>query len=400
MHITRRTLIIGTAITAAIALAAWYTSRPDVLAVETARVESRRLESVVEASGRTRVRDRYVVVAPVGGRVQRLATLEGAVVRAGDVVAHILPLPLDPEARLQAQARIDATVAIAIAAAGQSRVATAALEQRRRELSRAVRLVGAGALAPRSAEEAQLALIDAEEAARGATERSAAADAEVRQARAVLEARDGDSAGVIVRAPASGRVLRVVERSERIVPAGAPLLEIGEPGALEVVVDLLSTDVVLVGVGDPVRFPDLTQGSDSEGAATISGRVRAIEPSGFTKVSALGVEEQRVNVVVDIAGLPMGLSDGHRVNVAIVVWSTPSAIAVPRSALVPGGAAGTWQVYLVRSGVVARQPVRIGHMAGTDAEVAGGLAIGDRVVVYPSDQVRDGARVTARADES
>ena len=395
---SRKTLIIGAATIACALLGIAYFTRPDVIPVDTSIVGKRPIEAIVEAPGRTRVRERYVLVAPVSGRVERIDRVEGAAVRAGEIVARILPLPLDSEARAQAQARIDAARSIALAAAGQARVASAALALRRREHARAARLVEAGAMAPRVAEEAQLALVDAEEQARGALERSAAADADLRQARAVIDARDNARAvATPVHAPASGRVLRVAERSERIVMAGTPLIEIGDPSSMEIVADLLSTDVPLVGVGDRVRFPDLSVIGDVETARRPSGRVRAIEPSGFTKVSALGIEEQRVNVVVDIDTRPPGLADGHRVSVAIIVWSSTSSLAVPRSALVPDESPGSWVAYVVRNGAIERRRVRVGHFGGADAEVLDGLSGGDEVVVFPSNQLRAGARVTPRS---
>ena len=394
MKVSRKTLVIGAAAIAVALLGIRYFTRPTVIAVDTSVVGKRPIEAMIEAAGRTRVRERYLVVAPVSGRVERIERVEGAPVRAGDVVARVLPMPLDSLARAQAQARIDAATSLALAAAGQARVATAAREQRRRERARAMRLVEAGAMAPRVAEEAQLAFVDADEQARGALDRSAAADADRRQASAVL---DAHAAAIMVRAPASGRILRVVERSEHIVAAGAPLLEIGDPASLEIVADLLSSDVPRVGIGDRVRFPDLPFNGDVETASTPVGRIRAIEPSGFTKLSALGIEEQRVNVVVDIAPVPARLGDGHRVSVAIIVWSSASSLAVPRSALVPGEPSGSWTAYVVRDGAVERRRVRIGHMAGADAEVLDGLSAGEQVVMFPSDQLRDGVRVTPRA---
>jgi HlyD family secretion protein len=399
MKRSRKLLVIGASIVIVAIPSVRYLTRPDVLAVDTALVATRPLESVVEAYGRTRVRERFLVVAPVSGRVERIVVLEGTAVRAGEVVARLLPLPIDSEARTQAAARIDAAAAITIAASGQVRLAKAALEQRRRELSRATHLVAAGAMAPRVAEEAQLAVVDAEEQARGAAERLRAADADLRLLRAVLDARVNEHAtAVLVRAPASGRVLRVPERSERIVAAGTPLLEVGDPQSIEVVADLLSSDVRAVGIGDRVRFPDFLADGDLERARNPAGRVRSIEPSGFTKLSALGIEEQRVNVVVDIAPVPAGLGDGHRVGVAIIIWSSPATLAVPRSALVPGDAAGTWTAFVIREGAVERRQVRVGHFGGADAEVLGGLDAGDQVVVFPSDRIREGARVAPRAD--
>jgi len=401
MKVTRVRVIAGAVGVLAVAAVA-FALRPRPLAVDTATVARRALESTVDANGRTRVRERYVVVAPVAGRLQRIGYVEGAAIRAGDVVARLEPLPFDSEATIQAQAHVDAANALALEAAAQVRVASAQLGQRRRELARARRLAEAGAVAPQAVEEAELATLQAEEALRGAELRSRAADADARQARAALLGRTGAGrATVLVRAPASGRVLRVPERSERIVSAGTPLLELGDPASLEVVIDVLSSDAASIHVGDPVRLSEW-EGQESvttERANPVAGRVREIEPAGFTKVSALGVEEQRVNVIVGVDAVPPGVGDGFRVEASIIVWSAPSVVVVPRSALLQmsGAPNGGWSAFVVRSGRVEVRPVRVGHVGGTSAEVLGGIDVGDEVVVFPSDRVKPGVRVTARS---
>jgi HlyD family secretion protein len=367
--------------------------RPTPLVVDTATVGHRPLESTIDADGRTRVRERYAVVAPVSGRLERIQFLEGALVRAGDVVARLAPLPLDSQTLIQAHARVDAAEALALAASGQARVAAASLEQRRRELSRATRLAEVGGVAPRVVEECQLALTEAEESARGATERQRAAEADRNQARAVLIGRSG---AVLVRAPAAGRVLRIVERSERIVAAGAPLLDVGNPSVLEVVVDVLSSDAAAVRPGDVVRLAEWGA-SGGEATQALGGRVREIEPAGFTKVSALGVDEQRVNVIVDIDDAPLAIGDGFRVEASIIVWSSPKVLAVPRGALLQddGDGAG-WSVFVISGGRAERRSLRIGHLAGAAAEVLAGLEAGDEVVLFPSDRLTPGTRVKSR----
>jgi HlyD family secretion protein len=277
------------------------------------------------------------------------------------------------------------------------RVATGNLDQRRRELSRAKSLAEVGGVAPRILEESELALVQAEEALRAATERARAAEADARQARAVLFAREGNGAAtVLVRAPASGRILRVPERSERIVAAGATLLELGDPASLEIVVDVLSSDGATIHAGDRVRLAEWASDS-GEHMNPVIGHVREIEPAGFTKVSALGVEEQRVNVIVDVDKIPPGVGDGFRVEVSIIVWSSPKVIVVPRSALLQasGGTTG-WNAFVVRSGRAEARSIRIGHVGGAAAEVIAGIDEGDEVVLFPSDQVKAGTRVSAR----
>jgi HlyD family secretion protein len=386
--------VIGAGIAVALVAAIAYSMRPKPLVVDTATVRHQPLETTIDADGRTRVRERYAVVAPVSGRLERIHYLEGALVRAGDIVARLAPVPLDSQTFIQSRARVAAAEALALAATGQARIAAAALEQRRRELSRATRLAEVGGVAPRVVEECQLALTEAEEAARGAAERQRAAEADRDQARALLI---GPSAAVLVRAPAAGRVLRIAERSERIVVAGSPLLDVGDPSSLEVVVDVLSSDAAAVRPGDVVRLAEWG-GSGDEPAQAIDGHVREIEPAGFTRVSALGVDEQRVNVIVDLDRAPSAIGDGFRVEASIIVWSSPSVLAVPRGALlqVDGEGAGGWSVFVISRGRAERRSLRVGHLAGATAEVLAGLAAGEEVVLFPSDRLTPGARVKSR----
>ncbi|HET9729002.1 MAG TPA: efflux RND transporter periplasmic adaptor subunit, partial [Acidimicrobiia bacterium] len=233
---------------------------------------------------------------------------------------------------------------------------------------------------------------------RAAEERARAAEADARQARAALLGREANRpATVLVRAPAGGRVLRVPERSERIVAAGTPLLELGDPASLEVVVDVLSSDGATIHPGDRVRLAEWGGGDNGEHMNPLAGRVREIEPAGFTKVSALGVEEQRVNVIVDVDTIPPGVGDGFRVDASIIVWSAPNVIVVPRSALLQAsGTSGGWSAFVVKAGRVEARSVRIGHVGGTAAEVLVGVDEGDEVVLFPSDQVKAGIRVAPR----
>jgi len=402
MKLTKARLVIGTIGFLGVAGIA-VMLRPDPLLVDTGTVVQGALESTIEADGRTRVRERYTVVAPVTGRLERIALAEGAPLRAGDIVARIAPVPLDSESMRQANARFDAASALALAAAAQVRVATAELGQRRRELSRAERLAEVGGIATRAVEECQLAHLQAEEALRAATERVRAADADARQAQAILVTREGSSvAPTLVRAPARGRVLRVPDRSERIVAAGTPLLEIGDPSSLEVVVDVLSSDGASIHLGDRVRLLEWENADAGEAMKPLAGRVRDIEPSGFTKLSALGVEEQRVNVIIDADSIPATVGDGFRVDASIVVWSAANVTVVPRSALVQqhGAASGGWIAFLVRDGRLEARTVRVGHLGGTSAEVLNGLEARDEVVVFPSDRVRAGLRVSVRKGRS
>jgi HlyD family secretion protein len=186
------------------------------------------------------------------------------------------------------------------------------------------------------------------------------------------------------------------------VAAGTPLLEIGDPSSLQVVVDVLSSDGASIHLGDRVRLLEWENADAGEAMKPLAGRVRDIEPSGFTKLSALGVEEQRVNVIIDADSIPATVGDGFRVDASIVVWSAANVTVVPRSALVQqhGAASGGWIAFLVRDGRLEARTVRVGHLGGTSAEVLNGLEARDEVVVFPSDRVRAGLRVSVRKGRS
>lgn len=395
----KRAYVTGIGVLAAAVGLVAYARRPKPMLVDSVAVIRGPLESTVDADGRTRVRERYVVVAPVAGRVERIALTEGTSVHAGEVIATLRPLPLDSTAVAQARARVEMADAVVRQVAADVRVSAAQLGQRRREASRAERLADYGAIAPREVEEAQLARFQAEEAVKAANERVRAAEADARQARSVLASQQERAAvSIAVRSPAGGRVLRVPERSERVVAAGTALVEIGDPRSLEVVIDVLSSDAATVHPGDRVRLAEWSGVVDMEASNRLGGRVREIEPSGFTKVSALGVEEQRVNVIVDLDASPPIIGDGFRVEASIIVWSAPDVVSVPRSALLQakGSGPGVWSAFIVREGKAETRAVRIGHVGGAAAEVLTGVGPGDEVIVFPSDQLRDGARVKTR----
>lgn len=374
--------------------------RPSPLPVDMARVERGALRVTVDEEGRTRVRHRYVVAAPVDGRLLRIALLAGDEVGAGEVVAHIRPAPLDARTRATAEARLEAAGARVAEAEALVAKARAAHAQADRDLVRARRLAEAGTLAPGELEQRELEAasrrreVDAMRAAR----ESALYEHEA--ARAALLAPDldgvpvpapeaacGDAPCLPLRAPVSGRVLRVFEESERTVAPGTPLLEIGDPRDLEIVADVLSTEAVRIRSGAEVIVEEW--GGDEPLAA----RVRLVEPSGFTKISALGVEEQRVNVIADLApdSVPATLGDGYRVEVRIVTLEAPDAVRVPASALFRRGEG--FAVFVVEAGRARRRVVSIGARAAFEAQVLTGLEPGETVILHPSDQVDDGVRV-------
>lgn len=366
--------------------------RPRAVEVESAAVARGPLTVTVDEEGRTRVRERFVVAAPVGGRLQRVDLHEGDPVAVGTVLAHIAPAPLDPRAQAQAEARLRAAEASRQGAASREQSARAGFDQAHRDRERADELGREGLQPVEGRERAVLSEVAAAaelSAARHATE---AAVQEVAEARAALlatspEARRASSL-VPVRSPQKATVLRVLQESDRVVAAGTPLFELGDLGDLEVVAELLSSDAVNVRPGAAMWIGGWGGGHD------IAGKVRRVEPSGFTKVSALGVEEQRVNVVGDFVSGAEGLGDGFRVEVRVVVWESQSALRIPGSALYRTGS--DWRAFVIENGRAVSRIVQVGHRTTTEAEVLGGLQEGDRVILYPGDRVTEGARVDSQ----
>lgn len=387
MRLGRRGFLWGGAGLAAAAFLV-YALRPAVVPVEVTAVTRGPLRVTIDEEGRTRVRDRYLVVAPVAGRVARITLDEGSPVTRGLIVARLSAAPLDPRSREEAAARLrsseDAERA-ALASVSQSR---AALDQAERNRARAESLFAKSLLSTEQREVTALAETIAIRQVEAADFRTQAAAHDVEVARAALTA----GAGAIVRllSPVRGRVLRIPEKSERVVVAGTPLVEIGDPSRLEIVIDLLSGDAVKVKPGDRV----LIEGWGGDHA--LKAHVRVVEPSGFTKVSALGVEEQRVNVVADLDETPPQLGDGYRVEARVVQWEG-EALKVPASALYQDG--DQWRAFVVESGRARSRTVKVGHRNPDEAEVLGGLSVGDRVIRQPTDKVSDGARVQVRFRE-
>jgi HlyD family secretion protein len=354
--------------------------RPRPATVETARAAFGPLRATVSEEGKTRIRQRYTVSSPVTGQLHRVPFKPGAEIAAGSVVATIEPMaasPLDPRSRALAEARR----AAATAALEKSRTAHALAQN---ELHRMERMFAEKTVSPQDLESTQL-----RETA--AARDVIAAEGALRAAEAELaEADPAAAAGklVEVRAPVAGRVLHVFEESERPVTAGTPLLDVGDPADLEVVVELLSRDGAAIAPGTRVELEQWG------GPRPLAARVRLVEPAAFTKISALGVEEQRVNVVADIT-TPLverpTLGDNFRVEARVVVWESDRVLKVPVSALFRRGS--TWAAYVVRAGRAALVPVEAGRSSGTETQVTAGLQAGDDVILYPGDRVADGMRV-------
>jgi HlyD family secretion protein len=366
--------------------------RPSPVGVEVAPVVAGPLRVTVDEEGEARAHDRFVIAAPVTGRLSRVELHDGDPVAEGQVVATVEPSPLDPREREEVLARVRSAEAAKREADEQVRHARADYEQMRRERARAESLAEGGLISVQALEQAKNAEVTSRSEVEAATFRAQSAAAEVELARAGLVSLDTSrrdaSRLVTLRSPVSGRVLRVVEKSERVVAAGAPVLVLGDAHELEIVVDVLSTDAVNIRPGATV----LVEGWG--GDRPLRARVRTVEPSAFTKVSALGVEEQRVNVVADFEDPPGPLGDGYRVETKIVTWETENTVKVPVSALFRIGE--QWSVFVAEAGRAVKRTVEIGHMSQAEAEVLGGLAVGELVIPHPTSQMTDGARIEVK----
>jgi HlyD family secretion protein len=319
--------------------------------------------------------------------LQRLTWREGDAVRAGQVVATIVTPPVFETERAALVARVDAARAAQLQSESRVTQARQALAQAVRDRQRARTLLEAGGIAERDEELAVLTETNRRTELGTAEAQRRIAVADVTQAQAALAAATAArGATALVRAPAGGRVVGMPERRARVVVAGTPLLTLGDPRTLEIAADVLSSDAAAVRAGQTVVLRGW-------GGAPLRGVVRSIEPSARTRISALGVEEQRLTVVVDVPNAPAVLGDGYRLDASIVVWETTNALTVPAGALLRSD--DGWSVFAIRDARAERLPVRIGHVGGGVAEVLGGLRRGERVVVFPPDALRSGMRVQA-----
>lgn len=369
--------------------------------VDVAVVESGPMSVLVEEEGRTRVKQVYSVSAPITGRVLRtILDVGDAVVKDQTVVAVIQPSDppfLDMRARLEVEAQIKAAIAAVELAEAELRQAEGELEFAEAELVRNRRLAESGTVPSRTLQKAELEAVTHRAAvgrAKAQIElRRRQLDSEraklVGPERQAAPVQPADGCCVNVKAPASGRILKRLHESEKIVVAGTPLLEIGDTADMEIVADLLSTDAVKIKPGAAVSV------SGWGGGRILDARVRRIEPGGFTKVSALGIDEQRVTVVIDFkSGDIAALGHDYRVYVAITSWEADNLLRVPISALFRHGK--DWAVYMAKGGRAVRTIVEIGQRNPDVAEVRRGLAAKDRVILHPSDRITDGTRITER----
>jgi HlyD family secretion protein len=356
---------------------------PKPASIETAKVSRGTIRSTVNEEGRTRVKQRYTISAPVSGQLQRIPFKAGAEVKAGETVLAVInpvaPVLLDARSRALAEARRDSAASNVERADAAHRFAAIELE-RNRQLAAQKTI-------------SQQELENTEWRETSTAKDLAAAQSALREAEAELQEftnalATGNRSPVEVKSPISGRVLRIFEESTRVVTPGTPLLEVGDPTDLEVIIETLSRDGAIVKPGTRVELDQWG------GPVPLQARVRLVEPSAFTKISALGVEEQRVNVVADIL-TPIeqraGFGDAFRVEARIITSEVTNVVKVPSGALFRQGA--QWAAYIVKDGRARLQTVQPGHSSGTETEILSGLSEGDEVIVYPGERVHDGQRV-------
>ncbi len=400
----RRRILLNLVLVAGLAAVLAYAFVPRPLSVDLGTVIRGPLKVSIDEEGRTRVREVYVVSAPLTGRVQRVEPHVGDTVRAGKtVLASIQPTDptfLDIRSQVQAESQVKAAEAAEALARAELQRTDAELEYAEAELKRARALALRGTISQAALDRAEME-VKTRRAARLTVEAGLRVKQfELETARASLitpgqNPEDGNHQAdccVKVKAPVSGRILRVIHESEAVVAAGTPLIEIGDPRDLEMIVELLSADAVRIREGADVAIAEW--GGDGE----LKGRVRRIEPYGFTKVSALGIEEQRVNVVIDFTDPPAAwsaLGHGFRVEVAITVWAADDVVKAPVGALFRDGE--TWAVFLATDGSANLRHIELGHSNGTEAEILSGLAPGDQVVLHPSDRIADQVPIEPRA---
>jgi HlyD family secretion protein len=387
-------VLLGLSIVTMLVLA-WL---PQPVPVDAAAAVQQPMEVTVDEDGRTRVKDRYIISAPVYGNLARIGLRAGAKVEEGQVLARLAPLSpalLDPRSRAEAEARVAAGGAAIRQTEAAAERAQAALEFAERELQRQRQLKAQGAVPPQAVERAELDVRQRREEVASARFATRVSQHELEMARvAVRQARGERMEGgqqMQVSAPVQGTVLRVLQESEGVVQAGTPLLEIGDPAALEIVVDVLTQEAVRIQPGAMARIVQWG------GEPTLQAHVRSIEPSAFTRVSALGVEEQRVNAILDLDDpheVWSQLGDGYRVEAEIEVWREDDVLQVPDSAVFR--AQQGHAVYRVADGRAQLRQVRVGRRNGVRAQILDGLAAGDLVVEHPSDRVQDGVAVALR----
>ena len=390
---SRRTaIIIGVVVLSLITL---VVSQSGSVIVTTAVAESDTLSMSISTEGVTRARDRFTIAAPISGRLTRLDVKEGELVEEGQLIGRLYPAPEDP--RIIATTHAEVSAAEARYQEAGARLTEAELQalQAKREVERRRPLLELGAITRERMEQAELASVVAEQRYQSATAGIASAEAALEGAHARLlgaETADDNVIPIDLVAPLAGRVLNLSDPSERVVLAGSRLLELADTDGLEVVLDVLSEDAVQVQPGNEI----IIIGWGGEGL--IRGQVRVVTLVGYTKVSALGVEEQRVDILADLYEIPPMLGTGYRVSGEIVIWEGSDVLVVPASALFRQGE--EWGVFVVQEGRAKRRLVVIGHRNENKVEIVKGLSENEEVIVFPSEEIDDGTRIQSQSPGS
>ena len=427
--------------------------RPTPILVDTKLVERGTLQTTVNAEGKTRIKEDFVISAPVNGRLDRIKLDEGDLVKKGSIVARIDPLPLNSavnealgklaeaksrrqgvatlrpksEQLAQARSRISAARANQLQTEAKVTQAKAALKQARHDTKRAKELAVQGVIPSQSRERAELDLVTREKSLESATLAARAATKELEVAQAALkvlqkEQRDpdyllkvydsqvasieaqlaklqDDASRTNIRSPIEGEVLRILQKSSSFISEGTPIIKVGDPKDLELVIDALSQDALKIKPGNTIL---IEQGnSDIKDLPTnfLKAKVRLVEPSAFTKVSALGVEEQRVNVIGDFVDPAANFGDAYRVDVQIVVWESNNILKVPLSSLFRCDYR-KWCVFVVNNGKAERRFVEIGNRSNYEVEVRQGLGEGEAVILHPNEKIEAGIAVKSQKNHS
>lgn len=391
-HILRRlvTWLSGLLLFALVVWGLW----PKPILIETGVIARAPLTVRVSEEGKTRVRNRYVVASPVTGRMRRVPLKPGDPVVAGQTlltsIEPIIPSLIDPRARLQAEAVVSMREASRKQAAESLVALRSALElaESNRQRTRNLKAAGTLSQADRDLAESQVSIKSAE--VRAAEFSMQVIDYELAQANAALARPESKSPNdrIEIKSPVSGRVLNVFQESETTLNSGTPILEVGDPADIEIEAEILSRDAVSIRPGDSVEIEQWG------GELPLKGRVRRVEPAAFTKISALGVEEQRVIVLSDLVDPPEAaklLGDRYRVEVRVGVWHSDDVLVIPSGALFREGDA--WKSYLYQNGKARLTAVTAGHSDGRFTEILSGLEAGQSVLVHPPDVVKDGTAV-------
>jgi HlyD family secretion protein len=395
MQLRRWIVIIG--ISATVVAAIVWGFMPKTLIVDTAKVETKPLKVTVEEEGRTRVKDRFTVSAPVAGYMKRIHANVGDRVQSGQMMVVIEPMrstPLDPRSRATAEAAVWSAEAYVKTEEQRMKAARADAEYSEKNLERSRKLFESGLISRDAIEQVEAGAKRAGAVLLASEGAVKVARAEVERAKAALNQSGLESINgktLALRSPATGSILRIYRTSEGSVQPGEPLIDVGDPRSLEVKIEVLSTDAIRIKEGSTVVF-------DRWGGQTpLTGTVRTIEPAGFTKISSLGVEEQRVLIIVDLNKTDEGakrLGDGFRLEATFTLWEGNDVLQVPAPALFRKQ--DGWAVFVMKNGRAHLREVKVGHRTGLAAQILSGLSAGETIISRPENAINEGTRVKAR----